>query len=328
MTQQFGSPTYQRGLTQMNTSPFGRGEANFDYAYGSPGSNLISVIEFERFTSLNRACPREIKRKEFERWNQLVINSFKSAPAFGSVISVIGDNAPFVVNGELLNDDQEPELGTWQGWTNNFDVLCETFDAKNWWERDSFEQFATQIAKDFLTEDRDSNSVWNSNEERLDGLAELSRHDRLSIWGEIVRLLRFRSVTHLSPIAIGKRIARLIVQRLLLLRLRVRVRRGNVRRGGRYSPNVRQRILSFELLTGISPPSKVASSVLRPLSIRWRERCSSFHNALRESFIRKGDAKASLMVSRAVRRLSSIYWTRLSPSPATSRFLRVSASEK
>lgn len=147
---------------------------------------------------------------------------------------------------------------SWTGIDETFALVSnKIFDARNWWNGKAFSSLGIWL----IESDRQITSDEHDEEYRsvgrvLEKLESLTRKDRLSIWRTVVRDLLFAPHSNSSDESIKQRVGN-VLRRLLANEL-TKENHPNHEPSLNWSRMVRDQILSFELLTGVSPPEMTA----------------------------------------------------------------------
>lgn len=288
--------------------------SNLNWArnFGEIAVPAVSADTFDSdfcfFLAPNQVHQLEIKRQDFKRWNRTAFNTFQ-AIALGAVRQVecnaVNQVAPATmvqVPDTVITTVQLPDTTVWQSSTNSR-FFVRIFDDDSWWERAAFEELTTWIAnRRSVTNPHEDYIGWS---DIIDKAAALSRRDRLSIWGDIVRDL-LDSAVQPSPQSIEERITKTLLQRLARIRSDCRHHPYDRRSYRCRARTIRQRVLAFDLMTGVSPPEMTSIPLCRRPS---HFQCKGEHRAqlfrtLREGALPNGEAQGHLRcggASRAIR---------------------------
>jgi hypothetical protein len=182
----------------------------------------------------------KINREEFERWNEVLFEEISS-----------NLNADYELALPDFNYIRSSAVGLFAslpaavGDLEKINFVERTFDANSWWKAKEFAEFATAITNfgrlDYL-----------SGIKEFPSFDALSRRQRIFLWGEVVRDLLYAPVQ--SSDYFRLRVANTLLLHSTHTPTICRGHRPGNSRYGRGARTLRQRVLSFDLMTGISPP--------------------------------------------------------------------------
>lgn len=209
--------------------------------------------DLRMFLAPDRVYHLEVKRYDFERWNQKTLNALRQATSQAFICDY---NYYVEPKSSRQAACSQIDLETTAASTlYRDDILLHTFDAENWWKRSAFEKLTSWLTGRYIWRTSDENGfAWD---EVVGNLDSLSRRERLSLWGQVVRDILNEPAYLVSPQAIGQRVARTFVQRLAQAPAVCR-HCYEGRPHGRGPCTIRERVLTFDLMTGVSPPEMTA----------------------------------------------------------------------
>ncbi|MDE2227978.1 MAG: hypothetical protein KGL11_02915 [Alphaproteobacteria bacterium] len=244
----YGDPVafFPRTASSVSTLPFGSG-AVFAAEHLSPRLN--------EFLTVGKAASFEISFKEFHEWNLEVCNAVGESESLG-----VSNGSKLCSSWHAINVRDEFQVAPVNADLSYADFVRSAFTAGNWWSKGAFEAFATTIVY-ADTGDELAPTI-------IDAIADFSREERLILWRDVVsKVLSSPHVTCLSA-EFREQISELIREFAKYKSAKLSDRKAF--HTVEEHDDTRERVLEFNLMTGVSPPVVTAMTCRRLCHYRFR----------------------------------------------------------